>query len=104
MGVSGLYRKFIYFVFVAGCLLAAGNVYSQQQQDSLRLDSILNTLQQPILGPNDTITVSAKISEGTLIPARTLENVWVTKPAPPGMRQRIEAWTRLRNAVYVTYP
>jgi Domain of unknown function (DUF4294) len=105
MGVSGLYRKLISFVFIAGCLLAAGNVNSQQQQqDSLRLDSILKTLQQPILGPNDTITVSAKISEGTLIPARTLENVWVTKPAPPGMRQRIEAWTRLRNAVYVTYP
>src|ERR1700712_593613 len=38
------------------------------------------------------------------MPANTLANIWVTKPAPPGMKQRIEAWTRLRNAVYVTYP
>ena len=38
------------------------------------------------------------------MPAKTLENVWISKPGPPGMKERIEKWTRLRNAVYVTYP
>ena len=31
----------------------------------------LKNIQQPILGPNDTIMVPAKISEGTLLPANT---------------------------------
>ena len=74
------------------------------QADSSRIDSLLKNIQQPVLGPNDTIMVPARISEGTLLPANTLENVWVVKPAPPGMKERIAAWTRLRNAVYVTYP
>jgi hypothetical protein len=61
-------------------------------------------IQLPVLGPNDTIPVPAKIMEGTLVPARTLEYAFVSRPAPPGMKERLEKWTRLRNAVYVTYP
>jgi Domain of unknown function (DUF4294) len=67
-------------------------------------DSILKNIVKPVLGPNDTMMVSAKIADGTLSPAQTLWNVWVTAPMPPGMKARIERWTRLRNAVYVTYP
>jgi hypothetical protein len=67
-------------------------------------DSILKKIPPPELGPNDTILVAATVSEGMLIPAQTLEGYWITKPGPPGMRERIEKWTRLRNAVYVTYP
>ncbi len=67
-------------------------------------DSILSGIQKPDLGPNDTIMVPAKIDGGTLVPAKTLANWWVTAPMPPGMKERIEKWTRLRNAVYVTYP
>ncbi len=67
-------------------------------------DSILKKIAPPELGPNDTILVAATVSDGTLIPAKTLEGYWITKPGPPGMRERIEKWTRLRNAVYVTYP
>jgi hypothetical protein len=59
---------------------------------------------RPIYGPNDTITVPAKIYDGELLPASTMEYTWVRRPMPPGMRRRLEEWTRLRNAVYVTYP
>lgn len=89
-------------MFLLAGICMAGTVYAQQ--DSTRIDSILKNIQQPVLGPNDTIMVPAKISDGTLLPANTLANFWVIKPATPAMRQRIEAWTRLRNAVYVTYP
>lgn len=58
----------------------------------------------PQLGPNDTILVPAKVYDGEFLSARTMEMTWVTRPMPPAMRKRYEEWTRLRNAVYVTYP
>jgi Domain of unknown function (DUF4294) len=83
------------------CLLFV--VVMAYSQESIP-DSILKNIPQPELGPNDTIVVAATVREGMLIPAKTLEGFWITKPGPPAMRERIEKWTRLRNAVYVTYP
>jgi hypothetical protein len=48
---------------------------------------------RPEYGPYDTIVVPAKIYGHELLP-----------PMSPAMRRRFEEWTRLRNAVYVTYP
>ena len=110
MGVFALYKKCLTTAIFFACLLAWGSIDAQQilpvPQDTahINIDSLLKGIEQPVLGPNDTIMVPAKISEGTLLPAKTLENVWVSKPGPPGMRKRMEEWTRLRNAVYVTYP
>lgn len=59
---------------------------------------------KPVYGPNDTIIVPAKIYGGELLPASSGEYTWVHAPMPPAMRRRMEEWTRLRNAVYVTYP
>jgi hypothetical protein len=59
---------------------------------------------RPIYGPNDTIVVAAKVYGDELIPAHTMQYVWVGHPMTAGMRRRMEEWTRLRNAVYVTYP
>jgi hypothetical protein len=59
---------------------------------------------RPVYGPYDTITVPAKIIGNELVPANTIEYTWVHAPMPPAMRRRFEEWTRLRNAVYVTYP
>lgn len=103
MPAFGSYSNYWRFFILLICTFCT-SVALAQQPDTTRIDSVLKNIQQPVLGPNDTIMVPAKISEGTLLPANTLENVWVVKPAPPGMKQRIEAWTRLRNAVYVTYP
>jgi hypothetical protein len=103
MGFSGIYKKYLPVLFSLACVLASGAVYAQQ--DTTRTDSIFKNIQHPELGPNDTIMVPAKISdEGILMPARTLEGFWISKPGPPGMKERMEKWTRLRNAVYVTYP
>jgi len=67
-------------------------------------DSILKNLQRPELGPNDTIVVAARIENGELVPAQSLTNWYVLGRMPKGMKERLEKWTRLRNAVYVTYP
>lgn len=48
---------------------------------------------------NDTLIRGAVIIDGDTMEAKVLEGVYVFK-----YLNRKEAWTRLRNAVYVTYP
>jgi len=55
-------------------------------------------------GRNDTILVNSIVWEGDTIPAKTLEWVWVTGKLSRQQSRRLAEWTRLRNAVYVTYP
>lgn len=100
MGKRPLYLKIVRTIPVLVLVLLSFSSYSQEMIP----DSILKSIIKPMLGPNDTLMVSAKIANGTLFPAQTLWNVWVTAGMPPAMKERIEKWTRLRNAVYVTYP
>lgn len=56
-------------------------------------------------GPNDTITVYATyINDSTIIPTGVLPDAWCYGHMPHWMRDKMKKWTRLRNAVYVTYP
>jgi hypothetical protein len=52
-------------------------------------------------GPNDSIICSAVVYEGDTIEAKILAGVYVWGKSNAAARA---AWTRLRNAVYVTYP
>src|SRR5674476_1041600 len=56
------------------------------------------SLSQQHYGINDTIISVAVIYEGDTIEAKTLAGVYIW-----GKRAKAE-WTRLRNAIYVTYP
>jgi hypothetical protein len=87
-------RRYKYFIAGFGCilLLTAGLQVSAQDSSAYRF------------GPYDTIIVPAHAINGDTLPARTMEVLWVYRPMPPAMRKRLEEWTRLRNAVYVTYP
>ncbi len=58
----------------------------------------------PQYGPNDTILVPAHTYNGEILSSRNLEYAWVTARMTAAGRQRWAEWTRLRNAVYVTYP
>jgi hypothetical protein len=87
--------------FLLSLLVLAGLGASAQENLP---DSILKNIQRPELGPNDTVVVAAKIEDGTLVPAQSLSNWYVLAPMPKGMKERLAQWTRLRNAVYVTYP
>ncbi len=105
MQLTGLYQQCLRMLCMVACISFSCLVHAQTDTSTARADSIFKAVQHPELGPNDTIMVPAKISDdGMLMPARTLEGYWITKPGPPGMKERIEKWTRLRNAVYVTYP
>lgn len=84
-------RLFPYCIYLL-VLLFAGLYSSGQQKPSSRY------------GIYDTIIVPFVIYQGDTIPARELEMFVVKAPAPPAMAARLKEWTRLRNAVYVTYP
>ena len=55
-------------------------------------------------GPHDTLIVPAIIYEGESLPYKEMEMVWVSNMPPDKLAKYIEEWSRLRNAVYVTYP
>jgi hypothetical protein len=68
-------------------------------------DSVLKRIPPPVLGPNDTIPVPAQIyRDSELIPTQMLEWAWVSGTYPKHLAAKRKEWTRLRNAVYVTYP
>lgn len=55
-------------------------------------------------GPNDTIIIPAIWYEREIVGYKELEMAWVSKLSPDKLKKFIEEWTRLRNAIYVTYP
>lgn len=55
-------------------------------------------------GPNDTIMVPAVFYNNEIINYKEEQMVWISKLPPDKLAKFIEEWTRLRNAVYVTYP
>lgn len=55
-------------------------------------------------GPNDTIYVPAVWYNREMLSYKEEENVWVSNLSPKQLEKFKAEWTRLRNAVYVTYP
>lgn len=55
-------------------------------------------------GPNDTIFVPAIFYHNEIVNYKEMEMAWVSNLSPEKLAKFIEEWTRLRNAVYVTYP
>lgn len=55
-------------------------------------------------GPNDTIMVGAIWYGREMLSYKEEENVWISNLSPEKLEKAKAEWTRLRNAVYVTYP
>ena len=55
-------------------------------------------------GPNDTILVRMVVYNGDTIEAKALQEVTVFARANEATMTALAKWTRLRNAVYVTFP
>ena len=55
-------------------------------------------------GPNDTIVTSAIYYQNEWMPYKELEMAVVSNMSEKKLAKYMEEWTRLRNAVYVTYP
>ncbi|MBK7291644.1 MAG: DUF4294 domain-containing protein [Chitinophagaceae bacterium] len=55
-------------------------------------------------GPNDTIYLPAILYQNEIVNYKEMEMAWVSNMSPDKLAKFIEEWTRLRNAVFVTYP
>ncbi|MBX3241565.1 MAG: DUF4294 domain-containing protein [Chitinophagaceae bacterium] len=55
-------------------------------------------------GPKDTIVVPAIVYNGDTLSYRELNTVYIYLKLSREQRKALREWTRLRNAVYVTYP
>lgn len=55
-------------------------------------------------GPNDTIMVDAIWYQREMMAYKEEPMVWISKLSEKELQKYIAEWTRLRNAVYVTYP
>src|SRR6266511_1138340 len=90
MNFCGTYRRSL----VLAALLFFIGFFSKAQSDP----------KESKWGPNDTLIVPAIIYEGESLPYKEMEMVWVSNMSPEKLAKFIEEWSRLRNAVYVTYP
>lgn len=63
-----------------------------------------SNIPMPELGPNDTIPVPAMLHQNQWIPGNYLEWYTVSARYPKHLLKKRQEWTRLRNAIYVTYP
>ena len=55
-------------------------------------------------GKNDTLKVAAIIYNGDTIEAKTLADLWLYRRMSQAQVNARAEWTRLRNAVYITFP
>lgn len=86
-----------YKILTVTCLfLFTGAVlFAQQPQPSIT---------KPVYNPNDTIAVPALVIDGELIGGRDLSELFIWGGNPKDAAKYWAEWTRLRNAVFVTYP
>jgi hypothetical protein len=100
--------RYRFVIFPLVLLLTVQHVFSQQvtsSADSLQKKRAENLQQfNNRFGKNDTIWSQVIIYNGDTMPARTYAVVDVYHYMSHAMRKRVEKMTRLRNAVYVTYP
>ena len=102
-----LQKKPLLFLLVAG-LLFQYNLAGQQQPlfpeaDSIKPGPPLTEIMKR-WGPNDTVLVPAIWYRNEIMSYREEDMVWISNLSPEQLRKHVEAWNRLRNAVYVTYP
>lgn len=83
-------------------MLVSGFAFAQSDSSIYRY--IAPPVEAKKWGKNDTIITGAIYYNNEWLPYRELEMAWVSKMNERKLAKYIEEWTRLRNAVYVTYP
>jgi hypothetical protein len=102
------YSRYLVLIFFL-VLTTGGKLWAQVEEPPAAPDSTEAGLkmmkeQRKKWGPNDTILVPAIFYQNEIVNYKEEEMVWVSKLSPEKLKNFIEEWTRLRNAVYVTYP
>ncbi len=93
-----------FLAMAAGNSLEAQVELPQPVMDSSEYAKQFMKEQRKKWGPNDTIVVPAVWYQGEIVNYKEMEMIWVGDLSGAKLAKYIEEWTRLRNAVYVTYP
>lgn len=91
-------------LITAGYQLKAQVYTDSAYRDSTRYAIEAMKEQRKKWGPNDTIILPAVFYQNEIVNYKEENMVWVSKLTGKKLAKSIEEWTRLRNAVYVTYP
>ncbi len=91
----------IYHLFTLVALLFS---FSVSAQESNLPDKEKQKIILPEYGKNDTIFVKAMVIDGELVGGKDLQEIFIWGGNPKDAAKYWAEWTRLRNAVYVTYP
>jgi hypothetical protein len=100
------YRS-LYSLLIISALLATGNLLAQTKDTTgSKFPPNPPTVSERAKnwGSHDTIIVSAIYYNGELLPYKEMEMAWVSNMPENKLAKYVQEWTRLRNAVYVTYP
>ena len=95
-------RVFKSYILLLAVFFTAGTSFSQTQADSVMGPP--PPIDPRKWGPNDTIITGAIYYVNEWMPYKEIEMAWVSKMNERQLEKYKEEWTRLRNAVYVTYP
>lgn len=89
-------------IFLLSVIVAA--VFAVQPAVAQTADTNVKQVVKIEYGPNDTVFVKAMVINGELVGGREIGEVLVWGGNPKEAAKYWANWTRLRNAVYVTYP
>jgi len=100
------YSTYFRFLIPLILLIPVQTVCAQQpiQPDTAEKSKTTSPQAADRFGKNDTIYSMIVVYDGDTIPAQTFALVDVVRAMTRSQRKHYEAMTRLRNAVYVTYP
>ncbi len=99
------FKSVLFFLFIGISSQLRAQVYADSTyQDSTKYALLAMKEQAKKWGPNDSILVPAIFYHNEIVNFKEMEMVWISKLPPDKLAKYIEEWTRLRNAVYVTYP
>jgi Domain of unknown function (DUF4294) len=94
----------ILVIVLSGTTLSAQIDTLRPVTDSSSLALQMMKEQRKKWGPNDTIVVPAVWYHNEIVNYKEMEMAWVGNMSASQLAKYIQEWTRLRNAVYVTYP
>src|SRR6188474_307694 len=97
------YCKFISVLLVT-IFFVASNAFSQTADTLIGPPPPAPPINVKKWGPKDTIITGAIYYQNEWMPYKELEMAWASKMSDKKLAKYIEEWTRLLNAVYVTYP
>jgi hypothetical protein len=94
-------------IFTLALLFSGLQAFAQIYPDSIPVENpTLPSMEERMKkwGPYDTIVVPAVWYQNEIVNYKEMPMAWISKMPPAELARFIEEWTRLRNAVYVTYP